>query len=50
MKKAYMKPTMQIVTLRHQQQLLADSINTNLEPEDKFHLDETTPGDDFWAR
>jgi len=52
MKKTYLKPDMQIVQLQHQHQLLAgsplDSVNTNLNEQDNFEIDDTPQG--IWGR
>ena len=54
MKKTYLKPTMQVVHLQHQHQLLTgsplDSVNINLDEEDDFEIDDTPAGDGFWGR
>ena len=45
MKKTYLKPTMQVVHLQHQHQLLTgsplDSVDINLDKEDDFEIDDT---------
>ena len=44
MKKTYLKPTMQVVYLQHQHQLLAGSLtstNTNLDKEEELEIDDT---------
>ena len=51
MKKTYLKPTMQVVHLQHQHQLLAGSLtstSTNLDKEDDFKIDDTPQ--DIWGR
>ena len=51
MKKTYLKPTMQVVHLQHQHQLLAGSLtstSTNLDEEDDFKIDDTPQ--DIWGR
>ena len=54
MKREYMKPTMKVVELQHQHQLLAgsplDSVNTGLDEEDYFEIDDTPASDGFWGR
>ena len=54
MKREYMKPTMKVVELQHQHQLLAgsplDSVNTGLGDGDDFTIDDTPAGDGFWGR
>ena len=54
MKREYMKPTMKVVELQHQHQLLAgsplDSVNTGLGEEDDFEIEDTPAGDGFWGR
>ena len=54
MKREYMKPTMKVVELQHQHQLLAgsplDSVNTGLDDGDDFTIDDTPAGDGFWGR
>ena len=44
MKREYMKPTMNVVELQHQHQLLAGSIT------DVQTIDDTPAGDGFWGR
>ena len=44
MKKTYLKPTMQVVHLQHQHQLLAGSLtstSTNLDQEEELEIDDT---------
>jgi len=51
MKKTYLKPTMQVVHLQHQHQLLAGSLtstSTTLDPEDDLGIDDTPK--DIWGR
>ena len=52
MKREYMKPTMNVVELQHQHQLLAGSITdvqtTGLGDGDDFTIDDTPAGDGFW--
>ena len=52
MKREYMKPTMKVVELQHQHQLLAgsplDSVDINLDEEDDFEIDDTPQ--DIWGR
>lgn len=51
MKKTYLKPTIQVVHLQHQHQLLAGSListSTNLDKEDNFEIDDTPQ--DIWGR
>ena len=51
MKKTYLKPTMQVVRLQHQHQLLAGSLlntGTNLDTEDDLVIDDTPNG--IWGR
>ena len=51
MKREYMKPTIQVVHLQHQHQLLAGSLtstSTNLDKEDDFKIDDTPQ--DIWGR
>jgi len=51
MKKTYLKPTMQVVHLLHQHQLLAVSLtstSTNLDPVDDLEIDDTSKG--IWGR
>ena len=54
MKREYMKPTMKVVELQHQHQLLAGSITgvqtTGLGDGDGFTIDDTPAGDGFWGR
>ena len=54
MKREYMKPTMKVVDLQHQHQLLAGSITdlqtTGLDDGDDFIIDDTPADDDFWSR
>lgn len=57
MKKTYLKPTMQVVLLQHQHQLLAGSplstINTtttNLYGEDEIFIVDDPVGNSFWGR
>ena len=53
MKKTYLKPTIQVVHLQHQHQLLADSLtstSTNLDPVEELEIDDTPAGDGFWGR
>ena len=53
MKREYMKPTIQVVHLQHQHQLLAGSLtrtSTNLDKEDDFEIDDTPASDGFWGR
>ena len=54
MKREYMKPTMNVVELQHQHQLLAGSITgvqtTDLGDGDGFTIDDTPAGDGFWGR
>ena len=54
MKKTYLKPTMQVVHLQHQHQLLTgsplDSVDTNLGNGDDFTIEDTPAGDGFWGR
>ena len=54
MKREYMKPTMKVVELQHQHQLLAESITdvqtTYLDEDDDFTIDDTPAGDGFWGR
>ena len=54
MKREYMKPTMKVVELQHQHQLLAESITdlqtTGLGEEDDFEIEDTPAGDGFWGR
>jgi hypothetical protein len=54
MKREYLKPTMKVVELQHQHQLLAGSITdvktTGLGDGDDFTIDDTPAGDDFWGR
>ena len=54
MKREYMKPTMKVVELQHQHQLLAgsplDSVDTGLGEEDDFTIDDTPAGNGFWGR
>ena len=54
MKREYMKPTMKVVELQHQHQLLTgsplDSVDINLDEEDDFEIDDTPAGDGFWGR
>ena len=49
MKKEYMKPTMQVVELRHMTMLLqASQTSTNLDPEDEIEIS-SEPGS-IWGR
>ncbi len=52
MKKTYLKPTIQVVRLPHQHQLLVGtnprSINTNLDTEEDLEIEDTPK--DFWSR
>ena len=55
MKREYMKPTMKVVELQHQHQLLAGSITdvqtTGLDEGETLTIDDDTPaGDGFWGR
>ena len=54
MKREYMKPTMKVVELQHQHQLLAESITvvqtTGLDDGDDFTIDDTPAADGFWGR
>ena len=54
MKKTYLKPTIQVVHLQHQHQLLTgsplDSVDAFLDEEDDFEIDDTPAGDGFWGR
>ena len=63
MKKTYLKPTMQVVLLQHQHQLLVGSplstINTTklsgedvttLSGEDEIYIDDDPVGNGFWGR
>lgn len=55
MKREYMKPTMNVVKLQHQHQLLAGSNptsvqTTGLDDGDDFTIDDTPAGDGFWGR
>ena len=54
MKREYMKPTMKVVELQHQHQLLTgsplDSVDTGLGEEDDFTIDDTPADDGFWGR
>ena len=54
MKRVYMKPTMKVVELQHQHQLLAESITdlqtTGLGEEDDFTLDDTPACARLWGR
>ena len=53
MKREYMKPTMKVVELQHQHQLLAGSLtstSTNLDPVEELEIDDTPAGDGFWGR
>ena len=54
MKREYMKPTIQVVHLQHQHQLLAGSLtstSTNLGEGETLTIDDDTPaGDGFWGR
>ena len=54
MKKTYLQPTMNVVELQHQHQLLAGSITdvqtTGLGDGDGFTIDDTPAGDGFWGR
>ncbi len=54
MKREYMKPTMKVVELQHQHQLLAESITdvqtTGLDDGDDFTIDDTPASDGFWGR
>ena len=53
MKREYMKPTIQVVHLQHQHQLLAGSLtstSTNLDKEDDFEIEDTPAGGGFWGR
>ena len=54
MKREYMKPTIQVVHLQHQHQLLTgsplDSVDINLDKEDDFEIDDTPAGNGFWGR
>ena len=53
MKREYMKPTMKVVELQHQHQLLAGSLtstSTNLDKEDDFEIDDNPAGNGFWGR
>lgn len=54
MKREYMKPTMKVVELQHQHQLLAESITVvqtiGLDDGDDFAIDDTPAGDGFWGR
>lgn len=54
MKREYMKPTMEVVELQHQHQLLAGSITgvqtTGLGDDDGFTIEDTPAGDGFWGR
>ena len=51
MKKTYLKPTMQVVHLQHQHQLLAGSLtstSTNLDPVEELVIEDTPQ--DIWGR
>ena len=54
MKREYMKPTIQVVHLQHQHQLLTgsplDSVDTGLGEEENFEIEDTPAGDGFWGR
>ena len=54
MKREYMKPTIQVVHLQHQHQLLAGSLtttSTNLGEGETLTIDDDTPaGNGFWGR
>ena len=54
MKREYMKPTMKVVELQHQHQLLAGSLtstSTNLDEGETLTIDDDTPaGGGFWGR
>jgi len=54
MKREYMKPTMKVVELQHQHQLLAgsplDSVDTGLGDGDDFTIEDPPAGDGFWGR
>ena len=55
MKREYMKPTMKVVELQHQHQLLAGSITdvqtTGLDEGETLTIDDDTPAcDGFWGR
>jgi len=54
MKREYMKPTMKVVELQHQHQLLTgsplDSVDINLDEEDDFEIEDTPASDGFWGR
>ena len=53
MKREYMKPTMKVVELQHQHQLLADSLtstSTNLGEGETLTIDDAPAGDGFWGR
>ena len=54
MKREYMKPTMKVVELQHQHQLLAgsplNSVDTGLGEEENFEIEDTPAGDGFWGR
>ena len=54
MKSEYMKPTMKVVELQHQHQLLTgsplDSVDTGLGEEENFEIEDTPAGDGFWGR
>ena len=51
-KKTYQKPTMTVVTLLQQHQLLAGSLGvvSNLEGDDEIGISDTPTGDNFWSR
>ena len=55
MKKDYCKPTMNVVKIQHNCQILAGSTPTSvqttcLDDGDDFTIDDTPAGDGFWGR
>ena len=51
MKKEYMKPAIQVVKLQYRMALLLPlSAQSNLDPEDKFDVEEEPAGNEFWGR